>query len=200
MNDQNQCQNQGQHPAAPVQAQPAQPAPPQAQRALPVAPPVPPVFALAPGLNNHILDWSNPAHMKQYYKATSPLDSTEKFNGQPNKVCLFMAHVENRAQQFNWQSILTIPVGLPPVSCNLVCNYGQMSLQDVQTKSLTYVRLQGCKVQDAYMLYNFLIESLTDAFKVQVLLYEHDYTITPMGGLLSMKDGPMLLKRIIMLT
>ena len=121
MNDQNQGQNQGQPPAAPVQVQPAQPAPPQAQPAPPAAPPVPPaaplvppVFALAPGRNDHILDWTNPAHMKQYYKATSPLDSTEKFDGQPNKICLFLSHVEDRAQQFNWQSILTISVSHHP--------------------------------------------------------------------------------------
>ena len=63
-----------------------------------------------------------------------------------------------------------------------------MSLQDIQTKALTYIGLQGHEVQDTCMLYNFLIESLTDAFKAQVLLYEHDYTITPMGGPPLMKD------------
>ena len=183
----------------------AQPAPPQPAAPLlpppppPVAPAAPP-FALAPGRNDHILDWTNPAHTKQYYKATSPLDSTKKFDGQPNKIRLFLAHVEDRGQQFNWQSILTILVNLPPTSYNLVCNYGRMSLQDVHAKALTYVRMQGCKAQDSYMLYNFLIESLTDSFKAQVLLYEQDYTITPMGGQPAMKDGPMLLKRLIMLT
>ena len=75
-----------------------------------------------------------------------------------------------------------------------------MSLQDVQAKALTYVGMQGHEGQDSYMLYNFLIESLTDSFKAQVLLYKHDYTITPMGGQPAMKDGPMLLKRLIMLT
>ena len=212
MNNQNQGQKQGQPPAALVQVPPVQPAPPQAQPALPppavpLGPPPPAAavmlvqpFALAPGHNDHILDWTNPAHTKQYYKATLPLDLTKKFNGQPNKICLFLAHVEDRARQFNWQSILTIPVSHPPASYNLVHNYGWMSLQDVQTKALTYVGLQGCKAQDAYMLYNFLIKSLMDAFKAQVLLYEQDYTIMPMGGLPSMKDGPPLLKRIIMLT
>ena len=66
----------------------------------------------------------NPAHMKQYYKATAPLDSMEGFDGQPGKIRLFLAHVEDQAQQFNWQSILTIPVGTPPVNYNLVHNYG----------------------------------------------------------------------------
>ena len=109
----------------------------------------------------------------------SPLDLTEKFDGQPNKIHLFLAHVEDRAQQFNWQSILTIPVGLPPMSYNLVPNYDWTSLQDVQAKSITYIGLQGCEAQDTYMLYNFLIESLMDSFKAQVLLYKQNYTITP---------------------
>ena len=214
MNDPNQGQNQGQPQAAPVQPPPVLPgpqAPPQAQPAPPVLPPVlppppPPAapvaipFALAPGRNDHVLDWTNPAHTKQYYKATSPLDSTEKFDGQANKIRLFLAHVEDRAQQFNWQSILTIPVGLPPTSYNLIRDYGRMSLQDVQAKALTYVGIQGREAQDSYMLYNFLIESLTDSFKAQVLLYEQDYTVTPIGGQPAMKDGPTLLKRLIMLT
>ena len=183
-----------------------QPAPPQpAAPLLPPPPPPPaapaaPPFSLAPGRNDHILDSTNPAHTKQYYKAMSPLDSTKKFDGQPNKIRLFLAHVEDRAQQFNWQSILTIPVGLPPTSYNLVHNYGRMSLQDVQAKALTYVGMQGREAQDSYMLYNFLIKSLTDSFKAQVLLYKQDYTITPMGGQPAMKDRPTLLKRLIMLT
>ena len=179
MNDPNQGQNQGQPQAAPVQPPPVLPlpqAPPQAQPAPPALPPVltpppPPAapvatpFALAPRRNDHVLDWTNPAHTKQYYKATSPLDTTEKFDGQPNKICLFLAHVEDRAQQFNWQSILTIPVGLPHTSYNLVRDYGRMSLQDMQAKALTYVGIQGREAQESYMLYNFLIESLTDSVK-----------------------------------
>ena len=75
-----------------------------------------------------------------------------------------------------------------------------MSLQDVQAKALNYVGIQGRESQDSYMLYNFLIESLTDSFKAQVLLYEQDYFITHMRGQPDMKDGPTLLKRLIMLT
>ena len=138
--------------------------------------------------------------MKQYYKATSPLDSTEKFDGQPNKIRLFLAHIEDRAKQFNWKSILNFQVDLPPTSYNLVRNYGQMTLQDVQAKALNYVGIQGRESQDSYMLYKFIIESLTDSFKAQVLLYEQDYTITRMGGQPDMKDGPTLLKRLIILT
>ena len=75
-----------------------------------------------------------------------------------------------------------------------------MSLQNVQTKAHTYVGLQGQEAQDVYMLYIFLIKSLTDAFKAQVLLYETEHTITLVGDQPSMEDGPTLLKRVIMLT
>ena len=110
-----------------AQVQPVQPQahPPPLPPAVPLVPPpplppaaplVPPVFTLAPGHNDHILNWTNPAQSKQYYKATALLDSTERFDRQPGKICLFLAHVEDQAQQFNWQSILTIPVGTPPVN------------------------------------------------------------------------------------
>ena len=188
MNNLNQGQNQGLPQTAPVQEPPVLPAPLQAQPVPPqpsaplLPPPPPPVVPVLPPL------------------ATSPLDSTKKFDGQPNKIRIFLAHVEDSAQQFNWQSILTILVALSPMSYNLVLNYGWMSLKDIQAKVITYVRMHGCEAQDSYMLYIFLIESLTDFFKAQVLLYKQDYTITTMGGQPAMKDGPKLLKRIIMFT
>ena len=91
--------NQGLPPA---QAQPVQPQahPAPAPPAMPLVPPpllpavplVPPVLALGPG---HILDGTYPAHTKQYYKATALLDSTERFDRQPGKIRLFLAHVED---------------------------------------------------------------------------------------------------------
>ena len=84
MNDPTLGQNQRHPQDAPVQAPPVLPAPPQVQPAppqpaaplLPIPPPpaVPgaPPLALAPGRNDHIMDWTNPAHMMQYYKAPSP--------------------------------------------------------------------------------------------------------------------------------
>ena len=96
-------------------------------------------------------------------------------------------------------NILTIPVGICPVNYNLVHDYGQMSLQDTQAEVQTYMGQQVRSVQDSYMLYRFIMESLTDTFKAQVLHYEADYTITPVIGLLPMKGGPTLLKQVIML-
>ena len=100
----------------------------------------------------------------------APLDVSECFDRQPGKIHLFLAHIEDRAQRFNWQDILTIPVGTPPVNYNRVCNYGWMSLQDVQAKAQTYMGQQVQSAQDLYMLYLFDVESLTDmlTFKAQV--------------------------------
>ena len=52
----------------------------------------------------------------------------------------------------------------------------------------------------SYMLYLFIIKSLTDTFKAQVLFYEEDYMVTNTASTASMKDGPTLLKRVNMLT
>ena len=80
-----------------VQAQPAQPQahPAPLPPAVPLVPPPPAAavslvqpFTLAPSRNDHILDWTSPAHTKQYYKATALLDAMERFDGQPSKIYL----------------------------------------------------------------------------------------------------------------
>ena len=73
-----------------------------------------------------------------------------------------------------------------------------MTLQDVHSKAMTYVGQQLHNAQHSYMLYLFIIESLMDTLKTQVLLYEEDCMLMNAGA--SMKDDPTLLKRLIMLT
>ena len=85
-------------------------------------------------------------------------------------------------------------MGNPPLTYNVIQDYGRITLQDAQNKAQTYVGQQVQNAQDSYMLHLFIIESLTDTFKSQVLLYEADYTITPQGRQQPMKDGPTLLK------
>ena len=98
-------------------------------------------------------------------RATAPLDTTELFDRHPGKIRLFLAHVEDQAQCFNWQDILTIPVGNPPLNYNHIQDYGRITLQDVQNKVQTYVGQQVQNAQDSYMLHLFIIESLTDTLK-----------------------------------
>ena len=52
--------------------------------------------------------------------------------------------------------------------------------------------------QNAEMLYHFLFESLDENFKAMVLLKNHNYQVTM--GTYTTKDGPCLLKQIIVST
>ena len=61
--------------------------------AVPTTNPTPPapMFALGPGQDNTVLDWSIPADTKLYYKAIAVLDN--KFNGTQEKFIAFLASV-----------------------------------------------------------------------------------------------------------
>ena len=169
-------------------------APLQAQAQAPQAP----VFTLGPGCNDNILDWINVAHTKQHYKATAPLDISEKFNEQQGKSVSFYCMWKDCAQPFNWNNIMMIPVGATNYS--LIHDYSCMMLQDMCANALNCMGQEVHDAQNSYMLYLFIIKLLMDMFKVQVLLYKEDYTVMLAGGSTLMKAGPTLLKRVIMLT
>ena len=63
---------------------------------VPPANPTPPasIFALGPGRDNMVLDWSIPANTKLYYKAIAALDN--KFDRTPEKIIAFLANVTSR--------------------------------------------------------------------------------------------------------
>ena len=77
---------------------PAITAPPQPiMAAVPPANPAPPapIFALGPGWDNTVLDWSIPADTKLYYKAIAALDN--KFDRTLEKFIVFLASVTSQA-------------------------------------------------------------------------------------------------------
>ena len=79
-------------PAVPLVVPAAPPVPPAAS-APPIAPaaPVIPVFALSPGHNHDILNFSQIQDTKTYYKATSSLMSDNYFDGTTVMVVVFLA-------------------------------------------------------------------------------------------------------------
>ena len=66
-----------------------------------VPPPVPapaPVFALGPGHGNTILDYSNPSHVKAYYKVTTPF--IQQAQWETNSPPCFLAECIKLHQEF----------------------------------------------------------------------------------------------------
>ena len=94
-------------PAAAV-APPVLPSPPLAL----LAAPAPPVFDLGPGQSHTILDYDDPntgaTATKLYNKAILPLE--EKFDGEADKLAVFLASFHDRARRLNWQCLITVPV------------------------------------------------------------------------------------------
>lgn len=180
------------NPVLPAAALPPHPGAPAAAP-LPVAPGIG-TFSRMPGRDNQILDYNGPgknAARKIWEKAIVPLDI--KFDGQSQNLILFLEGVSDRAKEFDWDSILTVPDG-NGVNRNLLSQYGLLTLENVRAQAMTYVATASRTLQNADMLYKFLISSLEKDFRASILLYKSEYTI---GG---DADGPMLLKRILMLT
>ena len=149
-----------------------------------------PAFALGPGQDNMILDWSTPADTKLYYKAIAALDN--KFNGTPEKFIAFLASITYRARQFGWNSILTIPMAMD--TRELLSDYGRISMAEINSHATTYTGTQTRAAQNSKMLYHFLMNLVTTEFTTKLVLYQEEYT---MNGA---PIGACLFKKIIQLT
>ena len=77
---------------------------------------------------------------------------------------------------------------------NLIQDYGRFTLQDIIDHAPTYVGQATQQAQNRQMLFNFFIESLTNMFKGQVLLYQSQYQVN------NAYNGPALLRQSLSLT
>jgi hypothetical protein len=149
-----------------------------------------------PGRNNAILDYNGTSSKARadrsiYEKGIVPM--TNKFDGKSLNLLLFLEGVSDQSKEFGWESILTIPDD-DGHNKYLISQYGQLSLANVRANSLTYASTASRMLQNADMLYKFLIESLEKEFRASILLYKTEYSIN------GEPDGPMFFKRIMMLT
>jgi hypothetical protein len=141
-------------------------------------------------LNNAVLDL-NPGGdgLKTFQKATEPLST--KFDGSTDLLPTFLQSVADRSDTYGWRAQLRIPAGAPPTARDLISEYGRITMEEVRARAATWVGTNTRGAQNAYMLYLFLIESLTPKFKSLVILERDKYLIT------DVKDGVCLLKHII---
>ena len=170
-----------------AQQPPQQPAPP----VQPVPPQVP-GFALIPGANAAILDYTTAGDRKYFGYGTRPLKADYDLSTSTLKA--FLDAVQTRAHEFAWANILDIPDTLPAAAAiaskDLLTHYGQISLEHLQAVAATYVGQPTRQAQNAMMLALCLKKSLTDAAATRIALKSAQYMV---GGQL---DGPCLLKAI----
>ena len=183
-------------PAQPATAAapPVLPAPLPPPPAVPAAP-APPAFALGPGHSHAVLKFDDPntgaTATKLCNKAISPLQG--KFDGEADNLAIFLANVRDQARRFNWHWLITMPID-DGTTRNLLTLYGQVSLDNMSTHTMTYVNTPTRDVQNNNMFYYFIADSLTNDFRTTVLLYADIYTIA------NIPVASALLKQIIRLT
>ena len=156
----------------------------------------PVVFALAPALaNGGMLNYADPDDRKLFKQATYPL-SEELYDLAPDGLSSFLADVDNRVVIFGLEQVINIPedanaAANAQVLHLLTSEYGRVSLQQVRDHVATYIGNQDREVQNSFILYNCLWNSITALAKRKVNLLRDKFTVDGVGV------GSLLLKVII---
>jgi hypothetical protein len=127
---------------------------------------------------------------KYFGKATEPMET--KYDGSAKGLVMFITKVEQKAELFGWEPILTIPTAMMG-NLSLLDNYGQITLADIKAHAVTYMNAESRHRQDSFHLKAFLGASLNDAFMMRVLAHKNQYLV---GGI---QHGPSLFRVILSL-
>jgi hypothetical protein len=135
--------------------------------------------------------------MKLYNAAIEPLAT--KYSGNTIGLHVFLRDIQERAREYGWDEILTIPIMDPagePAIRNLIKQYGLITLADIRSHATIYENQAGRNAQNASQMYTFLYKSLSEEAKLMVLMDYHDYTLVTEDGN-QVSNGPAFLKVII---
>jgi hypothetical protein len=184
-------------PEPPVVAPPEPPAdelPP-----LPDNPPMAAEFALTPAAaHRNVLNYSTAEHAKLFRAAIAPLEG-DKYDGTPEKLKGFLDRLQQKAEDYTWKdTVLKISIGAgdDPPTRNLIDDYGNITLEQVQTYARTYITEAGTasrKWQNSHQMKTCIFDSLTQEFQNRVNLEKDKWHIH------GHPDGACMLKIIISL-
>jgi hypothetical protein len=160
--------------------------------------PAAPAFALTPAAAHlNILDYSKPEPAKLFRAAIAPLEG-DAYDGTPENLKGFLDRLQQKAADYTWlDTVLKIQVspGPPAVTRNLIDDYGNITLEQVQTQAKTYIGLEGGSRtwQNSHQMKTCIFDSLTTAFQNRVNLEKAKWHID------GHPDGACLLKVVISL-
>jgi hypothetical protein len=157
-------------------------------------PPNPPVaFALTPAHQTQaLLNFQEKREADTYYKGCAPLEG-DPYDG--TSLADFLSRIQARADQFGWESILTIQ------NQNLLTDYGVLSRADVQAHAQVYQPLNDRRAQNSNMLYNCVRTSISTKVREKVNINPSRYIIEfhpqPNAPIVKRFDGVCYLKAVI---
>lgn len=138
--------------------------------------------------NNTPLDYTKSEDMKFFNKGIIPMD--EKFDLKEEKLRKFLDMVKDKVGIFNWNNVTNIPDTVA-VSRNLITQYGQLSLQECTTYATAHQNATTRRAQNEIMLYHYLVNSLTQDARLNMLVDPSVSTIgTNPSGLIFLKVTP----------
>lgn len=151
-------------------------------------------FSLAPALaSGEIIDFSQASGAKLFKSGIEAL-STE-FNCTAVNLQLFLDQLRDKSSIYNWERILEVPDEYG-ISKSLIDQYGELSYEKVKSHAETYVNTQTRRAQDSFMLYNCIMNTLSDGAQKQV---RNRGLVTPFT-INGRGSGTLLLKVVIMVS
>lgn len=156
-------------------------------------------FSLTPSsASQDVIDYSAREGQKLYSKATANFMGDELFDVTPDGLSMFLTNAyEHCAEQAFIdpldQGIMHIPddPANPTSYTNLVTNYGEVTMEDIERYETSYMSLQTRPAQDTHNLYRSLMNSLSVAGKAKVSVWREQYTFN------GLKSGVALFKVIV---
>jgi hypothetical protein len=159
----------------------------QVDAAVPVTPPP---FALLPGMANAdvALDFTKSNEIKVFNRAIE--GNATKFDLKEGNLMFFIECIKERFRIYNWTSVVTVP-DAEGEDREVLESYGLVTLEDCQAHAEQYINEETRQAQNSMMLYQYIINSLSDQAKIIVYANPDLYTID------GQPSGICLLKVII---
>ena len=154
-------------------------------RAAPAAPADPPRFALTPaGAITDWLDYQSKIRMSICKQAIKSLYvEGEGFDCTPDGLYMFIQLLDMRAKEMTWSEdqmgVMQIPDDFkdPDEYSYFLDYYGKIELETIQEWEQTYCKLRCRAAQDTVMLYQCIMNLLSDEGKAKVLIWKDEYQI-----------------------
>jgi hypothetical protein len=162
------------------------------QNAPPPPPPVVPAPPLhqpiiTPGQRQGVLDYDDVGMAKMWKAASAKLDN--EFDGTPGNLRLILNDVKTRGEVYGWDTTIFNIQCLDLAHRNMVTQYGQISMEDIRARAVTYqVAAVSRELQASTQLHLMLQGSLTKEFKTKVISRSQEYTVN------GREDGVLMLK------
>jgi hypothetical protein len=154
------------------------------------APVVPPPFALLPGMANAdvALDFTKSNDIKLFNRAIE--GNSTKFDLKEDNLMVFIECIKERCRIYNWTEVVTVPDS-DGEERDVLDSYGLVTIEDCQAHAEQYINEETRQAQNSMMLYQYIINSLSDQAKIIVYANPDLYTID------GQPSGICLLKVII---